>query len=164
MCLTVQTPYVFVPCTWVNMRKLSYTTTESHIHVLAGKVIDIDRCKKSKAASKIDLSMSFDTAQNSRPMDIARVRVYDLDTFHVIHSSYLFEDYKLMTQLYKEYLSKNWRRSYQPIIMSVPPIGSRDNVVDLVLANFRKIDINRLNTFAELSDNLVDYVLSIDIR
>ena len=73
-----------------------------------------------------------------------------------------------MTKLSKEYLSKNWRRSYQPIIMSVPPIGSRDNVVFLVdvLANFRNIDINRLrlNTFAELSDNLVDYVLSIYIR
>ena len=34
-----------------------------------------------------------------------------------------------MTKLSKEYLSKNWRRSYQPIMMSVPPTGSRVNLV-----------------------------------
>ena len=63
----------------VNMCKLPYTTTESHIHLRVGKFIDLYHRKKLNAASKIDLSMSFATAQNI--MDIARVSGYDLDKF-----------------------------------------------------------------------------------
>ena len=58
---------------------------------------DHGHCKKSKAASKIDLS--FATAQKS--VDIARCKGYDLEKlpkFDLIPTSYLFQKDQLMNK------------------------------------------------------------------
>ena len=102
-------------------------------------------------------------------MDITRDGGYDLDKllkFDLVPTSYLFSEDQLTAQpikrilvqeLEKEELSAsdcvshtNWELSQSAFLVEV-------------MANFRKIDIERLNTFGEMCGNLVDY-LSIDIR
>ena len=128
---------------------------------------DLDRCKKSKAAIKIDLSKSVATAQKS--VDLARVRGYDLEKllkFDLIPSSYLFEKDQLMTKPVKRTLVQELEKELSADDYVSPTnweVCQSTFLVD-VMANFRKVDIKRLNMFGELCANLVDYVLSIAVR
>ena len=127
---------------------------------------DLGHAQKAKPVTKLDLSKSNAAAQKN--LDLARVRGYDMDEllkYDLIDSSYLFDNERLMKRPVKSMLIQEVEKYLSPEDYVSPSHWHQSKTTFLVdvMACIRRLTVKRLNTFGDLCNSLVDYILNIAV-